>query len=293
MNRFITSALCSLILVVISVLGWHPLPVLAASCIDGAGPSATFLFPETDHAGLHARLYAQSGELTLCPGHAASFTFAYVNSGSLGWYGNAYLGSWGPTPGQDQPSGFNPGSWPAPNRPGQQTTPYVGPGQIAWFTIAVQAPATAGDYRLYVRPLIEGTRWLEDYGAYVSVHVPSSTPLTPACSSDFCYPRLGLAGPLLPYSDCQGSTDIGTQMRLFTCLPDYYVLGHAYTAFGQIVGWRAGDLVWAYQHAYTVTGAYTQSSCTAPTHQSTGLSLQTSLTSTACGDVLVVQATLQ
>ena len=117
---------------------------------------------------------------------------------------------------------------------------------------------------------------------------PAATPTT--CPATwFCYPRLGIAGAIVPYTDCSGSTDIGTSIRSFACLPPLYLMGHAYTQFGLITQWRAGDVVFANGRQYTISGAFTQSSCQAPARVPAPLSLQTSLTSAGCGSVLVVQ----
>jgi hypothetical protein len=91
----------------------------------------------------------------------------------------AYLGTWGPEPGQDAatPLGGDGGvgspatGWPRYNRIAIQPAEYVGPGQVAWFQFTIQAPATAGYYRLYLRPLIEGAAWLEDFGVFWLVTV--------------------------------------------------------------------------------------------------------------------------
>lgn len=106
----------------------------------------------------------------------------------------------------------------------------------------------------------------------------------------FCYPRLGIRGPIVPYTDCYGTSDVGTDIRAFTCLSPRYLMGHAYTQMGRITQWRAGDVVYAYGVAFTVTGAITSRSCDPPRLPLAALSMQTSLSSSACGDVLVVQA---
>ena len=117
---------------------------------------------------------------------------------------------------------------------------------------------------------------------------PTTAPAT--CPATwFCYPRLGIAGAIVPYTDCGGTTDIGTSIRSFTCLSPFYLMGHAYTQFGKITQWRAGDIVFASGRQFTITGAFTQSSCEAPARAIAPLSLQTSLTSGGCGSVLVVQ----
>jgi hypothetical protein len=91
----------------------------------------------------------------------------------------AYLGTWEPEPGQDRPSilggdgqfGSPNTGWPRYNRVAVPTTEWVGPGQIGWFQFTMQAPMMPGTYRLSIRPLIEGTTWMEDYGVFWYVTV--------------------------------------------------------------------------------------------------------------------------
>ena len=123
----------------------------------------------------------------------------------------------------------------------------------------------------------------------VSTPAPVAAPAT--CPATwFCYPRLGISGPIVPYTDCSGSTDVGTAIRSYSCLSDRYLMGHAYTQFGKVTQWAAGDVVFAWGQRYTVSGAVTQRSCETPTVALAPLSMQTSLTSNSCGAVLVVQA---
>jgi hypothetical protein len=119
-------------------------------------------------------------------------------------------------------------------------------------------------------------------------------PAVPAtCPADqFCYPRVGIAGPIVPYNDCSGSTDVGTAIRSLTCVSPTYFAAHAYTQFGRIAGWRAGDVVFAYGARYTVVDAFTQPGCVPPARAVAPLSMQTSLTPAMCGPILVVQARL-
>ena len=182
----------------------------SATCTDGALAGVAPAPRPSGIAGAHAALYARSGYPTICEGSTATVTVAFENTGSVGWYGNAFLGTWGPEPGQDQPSPLGgdgtrvtpPTGWPAANRAARQPAPYIGPGDVAWFQFAVKAPMTVGLYKLALRPLLEGQQWLEDPGfsLYVVVkaddeHVPplpvaaappSSVPLTyrPATLAD-------------------------------------------------------------------------------------------------------------
>lgn len=163
-----------------------PTPTPAPACVSSTGPGIP---PPRDLAtgipGLHAAWYGQSGYPTLCAGDRATVTIPYLNTGSVGWLvaagQTAYLGTWEPEPGQDRPSplggdgtlGSPATGWPSYGRPAIQPASYVAPGQVAWFQFAVQAPMTPGTYRLAVRPVIEGTTWLEDYGVFLSVTVRS------------------------------------------------------------------------------------------------------------------------
>ncbi|MDE3102817.1 MAG: hypothetical protein KGJ98_11340 [Chloroflexota bacterium] len=120
---------------------------------------------------------------------------------------------------------------------------------------------------------------------------PPATPAPAACPPDqFCYPRLGIAGPIVPYTDCSGQANVGTQIRSFSCLSDDYLMGHAYTSFGRIADWQAGDVVIARGVTYHVRGAFQQAGCTQPVLPLAPLTMQTSLTSNPCGPVLIVQA---
>src|SRR5438874_13092959 len=104
-----------------------PAPTLPqATCTDTVGAGVAPVAATTGLSGAHAALYARSGFPTLCPGSTTGVTIAFLNTGSVGWYGNAALGTWGPEPGQDKASALAVG-WPTGNRAAIQTVPYVGP----------------------------------------------------------------------------------------------------------------------------------------------------------------------
>ena len=155
-------------------------PVVTAPCTSSVGPGIP---APTDLkggvSGFHASWYGQSGYPTLCPGERSTAVVAYYNSGSKGWLKGkmgevAFLGTWGPQPGQDKASllggdgqlGSPNTGWARFNRISEQPAEYVGPGQVAWFQFTIQAPMTPGTYRLYLRPLIEGAQWMEDFGVF-------------------------------------------------------------------------------------------------------------------------------
>ncbi len=128
---------------------------------------ATYSVPE-----YHATFYAESPFPTVAPGQTAEWVIAFTNTGGTGWdLGNATavrLGTWNP---RDVPRTLATASWIAPNRPAEQTTTWVGPGQQAWFRVQLPAPSAPGNYRLNLRPVIDGVEWLQNVGAYVDVSV--------------------------------------------------------------------------------------------------------------------------
>jgi hypothetical protein len=154
-------------------------------CVSSVGPGIAHpAVVPAGIAGQHAAWYGQSGYPTLRAGERSTATVAFYNSGSIGWVRGrmgevAYLGTWGPQPGQDSPTALggdgqlgtpNTG-WPRYNRIAVQPADYVGPGQVAWFQFTIAAPTSPGTYKLYLRPLIEGAAWLEDYGVFWVVTV--------------------------------------------------------------------------------------------------------------------------
>ena len=123
---------------------------------------------------------------------------------------------------------------------------------------------------------------------------PRQTPAPPVAATcaanQFCYPRVGIAGTIVPYNDCTGKTDVGTAIRSIVCVSPTYLAAHAYTQFGRIAGWRVGDVVFAYGTRYVIFDGFTQQGCVPPARTIAPLSMQTSLTPATCGPILVVQA---
>src|SRR5438067_7847520 len=209
----------------------------AAVCQSSVGPGIP---PPASVAsgvpGFHASWYGQSGYMTLCPGDTMTAVVAMYNSGSFGWVKGvlgqvAYLGTWNPIPGQDQPSvlggdgqlGSPNTGWPRYNRVAIQPADYVGPNQIAWFQFGIRAPQTPGIYDLYIRPVIEGAQWMEDYGIFWRITVPASTVGAPAKLGCSAAPASIVAGSsqsstiTVTVQDASGqtvTTDSGTAITL-------------------------------------------------------------------------------
>jgi len=184
-----------------------PVPSLPqAVCTDTVAAGMPAIPATTGLSGAHAALYARSGFPTLCPGSTTTVTIAFENTGSLGWYGNAALGTWGPDPGQDKASALAVG-WPTANRAAIQTTPYVGPGQVMWFQFSIEAPMTPGVYKLGLRPVLEGQQWLEDPGLTFYLLVKADDDHVPA-DPTAAVPSPTVARTYLPATLIDGSRQI-------------------------------------------------------------------------------------
>ena len=154
--------------------------------------------------------------------------------------------------------------------------------------VVVRAPAPT---ETPVAPII----WTPEPGpepaAPITAAAPAVSPAPQPCAANFfCYPRLGISGAIVPYDDCSGTTEVGQAIRQPLCVREgIWLAGHAYTQFGRITGFRAGDIVFVHGRRFEITGSAVQRSCAPSTQAVAPLSLQTSLESATCGRVLVVQ----
>ncbi len=128
-------------------------------------------------AGYHSGWTAQSAYPTLSPGQTARVEIDFQNIGCNTWSGNARLGTWNPTPGQDQPSVLGGAAgcavvtdWSGCTRLAPFNGSTFAYGQVAQFIFTVKAPQTPGTYKVYLRPLLEGVTWMEDQGVYMQVN---------------------------------------------------------------------------------------------------------------------------
>lgn len=62
-------------------------------------------------------------------------------------------------------------NWPYASRVAVQDQPNVAPGQTGSFSFQVKAPQTPGTYYINLRPVIDGTTWMEDQGVWLLVTV--------------------------------------------------------------------------------------------------------------------------
>ena len=126
----------------------------------------------TSDSGFHSHWLAQSPYPTLKPGAVASLFIQFTNTGSKTWTKGilgqqANLGVVGDVTTWSS-LGVN---WPSANRVAAQSEASVTPGAVGTFSFQVIAPAAPGVYRIALRPVIDGTAWMEDDGVYLVVTV--------------------------------------------------------------------------------------------------------------------------
>jgi hypothetical protein len=92
------------------------------------------------------------------PNSTVEWTLALRNTGSAGWYRGV--------DGAQASLILEDGTVVA-----VQTTQYVGPGQVGWFTARFRAPSQSGQHTVRLRPAINGRGPLPDLGLYVVVTV--------------------------------------------------------------------------------------------------------------------------
>jgi len=121
----------------------------------------------------HSKWVSQSPYPTLRAGQISSpLTVVFTNTGSSPWVKGVL--------GQEARLGINLDdvtwaalsvNWPYPSRVATQAEATVAAGQNATFTFQVKAPATPGVYSIHLRPVIDGTIWMEDEGVFLIVTV--------------------------------------------------------------------------------------------------------------------------
>jgi len=154
--------------------GTYSLPLRPV--IDGVTwmeDSGVFMVIVSSDGSYHSRWTAQSPYPTLRAGQTSTaLTVMYANAGTATWVKGVL--------GREARLGINLDdvtwaslgvNWPVQNRVAIQTEASVAPGQSATFTFQVRAPATPGVYAIHLRPVIEGTVWMEDEGVFLIVTV--------------------------------------------------------------------------------------------------------------------------
>ena len=153
--------------------GTYPLPLRPV--IDGLTwmeDQGVFMVVVSD-GGYHSRWASQSPYPTLHPGETSlPLTISFTNAGTRSWVKGVL--------GQQADLGVNLDDrtwsalgvgWATPDRPAVQNEAVVPPGGAATFTFQVRAPAAAGVYAIHLRPVIDGTTWMEDEGVFLVITV--------------------------------------------------------------------------------------------------------------------------
>lgn len=119
---------------------------------------------------LHSEWYTQTVAPVIDVGDIAVVTIQFRNVGHTPWIKNSpselRLGEVGPRP---LPPAMRL-DWFSPDRPAVQTESIVTEYRLATFTFKVAGTAP-GTYRLRVRPVVDGVKWLDDEGVYVDITV--------------------------------------------------------------------------------------------------------------------------
>lgn len=127
----------------------------------------------TSDLGYHSRWASQSAYPTLSPGATSGvLAIRFTNTGTKTWVKGAAgqqanLG----IVGDDRSwAGLGVG-WLTADRLAAQSEPSVAPGAVGTFAFQVRAPSAPGVYRIWVRPVIDGTTWMEDDGVFLVITV--------------------------------------------------------------------------------------------------------------------------
>ena len=127
----------------------------------------------TTRVSYHSQWAGQSSYPTLQPGAVSGvLTIQFLNTGTSPWV-KGILGqqaNLGVVNDNAMWSALGVG-WLSANRVAAQSEAVVVPGAVGTFSFQVRAPATPGVYRIAVRPVIDGTTWMEDQGVFLVVTV--------------------------------------------------------------------------------------------------------------------------
>lgn len=154
------------------------LKTIPAGAFDAVDASPLMVSPDTGAvrgggvalaAGWHSRWDSQSAYLRMTPGQVADFWSRFRNTGTEAWD----RGVWGRQVNlgldRDDKRPYRLGmavNWLWDDRIATTVQPRVAPGEIGEFRFSVRAPAGRGTYRLDLRPVADGTVWLEDEGVF-------------------------------------------------------------------------------------------------------------------------------
>jgi len=264
-----------------------PLPAPFAAIIPALAPA-----PQISAASYHSAWVDQSDYPVLQPGATTDVTLHFRNTGSAPWVKGAAgqqanLGVWGDgTPfvystaqafyqaiAGDEASGlsFDGGTvsrvgssaerawtlvatdWPTSDRPAVQSEAVVQPGAVGTFSFKVRAPVTPGVYPLWLRPVIDGTTWMDNQGVYLLV--TSRADYLSAWVSQSAYPTVRAGTTSQPIT--VRFQNVGTQPWVKGTLgqqTNLGVVGNAAAWSPFVAGWPTPDRVAVQQESVVRPG---------------------------------------
>ena len=120
--------------------------------------------------GYHSQWYSQSGYPELRVGETTTVWISFRNTGTSPWV----RGVWGQQANLglnlDDKTPYRLGmnvDWLWDDRIATTDAAVVPPGDIGQFNFKVRAPMQPGRYVLHVRPVVDGTAWMEDNGVFL------------------------------------------------------------------------------------------------------------------------------
>jgi hypothetical protein len=123
--------------------------------------------PAVVPTSFHSSWVSQSANVSLPGGRTTQLIVRFRNSGTASWVKGV--------PGQQANLAVSGEGakltygWPSADRVAVQTEDVVAPGEVATFEFDVRIPSVAASYRLDLRPVVDGTTWLEDQGVFFTL----------------------------------------------------------------------------------------------------------------------------
>lgn len=120
----------------------------------------------------HAVYISQTDSWGNAGGYSEQVELKIKNTGTATWYNYGAhpirLGTSNPLDRTNSVLKVHPSSdvWISDNRPTTMKETEVKPGEVATFLFTITRPTQKGMYKEYFRPVVEGVKWMEDFGLY-------------------------------------------------------------------------------------------------------------------------------
>ena len=126
------------------------------------------------YEGWHSRWAGQSDYPTLRPGQSTDLWIRYANVGTETWTRDVWGTQVNLALNADDRTPYDLGmadGWLWDNRIATTTAAVVRPGETGEFRFRLRGPLIPGTYALNLRPVVDGTTWLEDEGVFWTIVV--------------------------------------------------------------------------------------------------------------------------